>query len=116
MFPFPSSLGILCATNGGATSRNLDNQGWLWGETVGCCVCFSELLGIVTYLDWLMIIVTVLSCASMMFETPNMRLMNEPLLQVSVERLGQTLDGGCTALDNVLPFPLSTLYHQIIDL
>ncbi|KAK2190821.1 hypothetical protein NP493_67g04004 [Ridgeia piscesae] len=42
-----------------------------------------ELLGIVTYLDWLMIIVTVLSCASMMFETPAMRLMNEPLLQIA---------------------------------
>ena len=42
----------------------------------------SKLLGLVTYLDWVMIIVTVLSCASMMMETPNWRVMDAWQLQV----------------------------------
>lgn len=40
-----------------------------------------NLLGLVTYLDWLMILVTSLSCVSMMFETPNNRVMNSRVLQ-----------------------------------
>nr|AGC13755.1 LNALCN-EEEE [Lymnaea stagnalis] len=42
-----------------------------------------KLLGLVTYLDWVMIIVTILSCISMMFETPTNRIMENPLLQVA---------------------------------
>lgn len=38
-------------------------------------------LGLVTYLDWLMICVTTLSCISMMFETPIYRVMETPALQ-----------------------------------
>ncbi|KAG1701408.1 Sodium leak channel non-selective protein [Nymphon striatum] len=41
-----------------------------------------NLLGLVTYLDWFMILVTTLSCLSMMFETPQRRIMNTPALQV----------------------------------
>ncbi|XP_014778996.1 sodium leak channel NALCN [Octopus bimaculoides] len=40
-----------------------------------------KLLGLVTYLDWMMIIVTVLSCISMILETPSYRVENEPKLQ-----------------------------------
>ncbi|XP_063242181.1 sodium leak channel NALCN isoform X2 [Bacillus rossius redtenbacheri] len=40
-------------------------------------------LGLVTYLDWVMIFVTTLSCISMMFETPSYRVMDEPLLQIA---------------------------------
>ncbi|XP_026282051.1 sodium leak channel NALCN isoform X2 [Frankliniella occidentalis] len=40
-------------------------------------------LGLVTYLDWVMICVTTLSCLSMMFETPKYRIMDSPALQVT---------------------------------
>lgn len=43
----------------------------------------SNFLGLVTYLDWLMIFVTTLSCISMMFETPQFRVMEHPVLQVA---------------------------------
>ncbi len=43
---------------------------------------FHKLLGLVTYLDWCMIIVTTLTTLSMMFETPDFRVMNEPILQI----------------------------------
>lgn len=44
---------------------------------------FSNFLGLVTYLDWVMICVTTLSCISMMFETPSYRVMEHPALQVA---------------------------------
>ncbi|KAG8306969.1 hypothetical protein J6590_034514 [Homalodisca vitripennis] len=40
-------------------------------------------LSLVTYLDWVMIWITTLSCISMMFETPNFRVMSTPILQVA---------------------------------
>ncbi|XP_023031061.1 sodium leak channel non-selective protein isoform X1 [Drosophila willistoni] len=40
-------------------------------------------LGLVTYLDWVMIFATTLSCISMMFETPTYRVMNHPTLQIA---------------------------------
>uniref|UniRef100_A0A182MKE2 Ion transport domain-containing protein n=1 Tax=Anopheles culicifacies TaxID=139723 RepID=A0A182MKE2_9DIPT len=40
-------------------------------------------LGLVTYLDWVMIFVTTLSCISMMFETPQYRVMEHVALQVA---------------------------------
>ncbi|XP_067640360.1 sodium leak channel NALCN isoform X2 [Eurosta solidaginis] len=40
-------------------------------------------LGLVTYLDWVMIFVTTLSCISMMFETPSYRVMDHPTLQIA---------------------------------
>ena len=43
---------------------------------------FSKLLGLVNYLDWVMIIVTILSCVSMMMETPTRRITNTWELQV----------------------------------
>ncbi|XP_076062882.1 sodium leak channel non-selective protein na isoform X2 [Oratosquilla oratoria] len=42
-----------------------------------------NLLGLVTYLDWVMILVTTLSCVSMMLETPMNRIMNTPYLQIA---------------------------------
>lgn len=47
----------------------------------------SKLLGLVTYLDWVMIMVTILSCISMAFETPKRRIMNTPELQVNFNSL-----------------------------
>ncbi|XP_050436059.1 sodium leak channel NALCN isoform X2 [Adelges cooleyi] len=44
---------------------------------------FHNFLGLVTYLDWLMILVTTLSCISMMFETPIYQVMNTPALQIA---------------------------------
>nr|VZI50442.1 unnamed protein product [Spirometra erinaceieuropaei] len=41
-----------------------------------------KILGFVTYLDWSMLVVTILSCISMALETPQRRLMNTPELQV----------------------------------
>lgn len=46
------------------------------------CVSCSDLLGLVTYLDWVMIVVTICSCISMMFESPFTRVMQVPTLQV----------------------------------
>ncbi|GAB1610576.1 sodium leak channel non-selective protein-like [Argonauta hians] len=40
-----------------------------------------KLLGLVTYLDWMMIVVTVLSCISMILETPQYCVVNQPMLQ-----------------------------------
>ncbi|XP_058821851.1 sodium leak channel NALCN isoform X1 [Topomyia yanbarensis] len=40
-------------------------------------------LGLVTYLDWVMIFVTTLSCISMMFETPQHRVMEHITLQIA---------------------------------
>ncbi|XP_062711996.1 sodium leak channel NALCN isoform X2 [Aedes albopictus] len=40
-------------------------------------------LGLVTYLDWVMIFVTTLSCISMMFETPQYRVMEHITLQIA---------------------------------
>nr|XP_020754233.1 sodium leak channel non-selective protein [Odocoileus virginianus texanus] len=42
-----------------------------------------DLLGLVTYLDWVMIIVTICSCISMMFESPFRRVMHTPTLQIA---------------------------------
>ncbi|CAH8564757.1 unnamed protein product [Schistosoma haematobium] len=41
-----------------------------------------KFLGLVTYLDWIAIFVTTLSCASMSLETPHFRLMNTPEVQI----------------------------------
>ncbi|XP_063069681.1 sodium leak channel non-selective protein [Engraulis encrasicolus] len=41
-----------------------------------------DLLGMVTYLDWVMIVVTICSCISMMFESPFTRIMHVPTLQI----------------------------------
>ncbi|XP_024938061.1 sodium leak channel non-selective protein isoform X7 [Cephus cinctus] len=40
-------------------------------------------LGLVTYLDWVMICATTFSCISMMFETPRYRVMEVPALQIA---------------------------------
>ncbi|CAF1362403.1 unnamed protein product [Rotaria sp. Silwood1] len=40
-------------------------------------------LGLVTYLDWIMILVTILSTISMSFETPINRVVDQPLLQIA---------------------------------
>ncbi|XP_050361500.1 sodium leak channel NALCN isoform X3 [Nymphalis io] len=44
---------------------------------------FHNFLGLVTYLDWVMIMVTTLSCLSMMFETPTYRVMENFVLQIA---------------------------------
>ncbi|KAI5641499.1 ion transport protein domain-containing protein [Phthorimaea operculella] len=44
---------------------------------------FHNFLGLVTYLDWVMIMVTTLSCLSMMFETPTNRVMENYVLQIA---------------------------------
>lgn len=46
-------------------------------------IVHSNFLGLVTYLDWVMILVTTISCISMMFETPYFRVMEQPILQVA---------------------------------
>ena len=42
-----------------------------------------KLLGLVSYLDWIMIIVTTLATISQLVETPHYRVMNNPELQVA---------------------------------
>uniref|UniRef100_A0A0R3W3J0 Sodium leak channel non-selective protein n=1 Tax=Taenia asiatica TaxID=60517 RepID=A0A0R3W3J0_TAEAS len=41
-----------------------------------------KILGFVTYLDWSMLTITILSCISMSLETPHRRLMNTPELKI----------------------------------
>lgn len=56
------------------------------------CLFFgSDLLGLVTYLDWVMITVTICSCISMMFESPFRRVMHAPTLQVLWRNLSSLL-------------------------
>ncbi|MBN3291680.1 NALCN protein, partial [Polypterus senegalus] len=43
----------------------------------------ADLFGLVTYLDWVMIVVTICSCISMMFESPFTRVMHVPTLQIA---------------------------------
>jgi hypothetical protein len=43
---------------------------------------FYKFLGLVSYLDWIMIAMTIQSCAGMMFETPTKRLVDSIPLQV----------------------------------
>ncbi|CAF1629768.1 unnamed protein product, partial [Adineta ricciae] len=43
----------------------------------------NKFLGLVTYLDWIMILVTILSAVSMSFETPKNRVVDQPLLQIA---------------------------------
>lgn len=40
-------------------------------------------MGLVTYLDWVMILVTTLSCISMMFETPRYRIADNRDIQIA---------------------------------
>jgi hypothetical protein len=42
-----------------------------------------KLLGLVTYLEWVMILVTTLTTISMMFERPDHRVMDWPILQIT---------------------------------
>ncbi|XP_058885039.1 sodium leak channel non-selective protein isoform X1 [Acipenser ruthenus] len=42
-----------------------------------------DLFGLVTYLDWVMIVVTICSCISMMLESPFTRVMHVPTLQIA---------------------------------
>ena len=42
-----------------------------------------KLIGLVSYLDWLMIFMTVGSCVSMMYETPHNRIMNNDNLKIA---------------------------------
>ncbi|XP_076454223.1 sodium leak channel NALCN-like [Babylonia areolata] len=44
---------------------------------------FHKLVGLVTYIDWVMIIITILSCISMMLETPRERMVEKPTLQIA---------------------------------
>lgn len=64
-----------------------------------CSVFGSDLLGLVTYLDWVMIIVTICSCISMMFESPFRRVMHTPTLQVLLPYLTSQLSGETLTYD-----------------
>ena len=48
------------------------------------CLHLSKMFGLVTYLDWIMIMVTIMSCISMLFETPTYRLMDHLALKVCI--------------------------------
>ena len=70
-----------------------------------------ELLGLVPYCDWIMIIITTCSCASMMFETGKQRVDNTPALRVAeytfviamaIELLLKTLADGLVFTPNAL--------------
>lgn len=79
-----------------------------------------NLLGLVSYLDWIMIVITSLSCVSMLFETPVYRVMNEPALQVAeyVFVVSMTIELTLKTLANGLVFTpkaLLSTFAGIVD-
>ena len=65
------------------TNRDSTLEFDLCGEVSKPLWLSSKFLGLVTYLDWIMIIVTIVSSVSMSFETPDNRVVDQPLLQVN---------------------------------
>lgn len=63
--------------------RKYKNNNMYYYISIYIYIVYSNFLGLVTYLDWLMILVTTLSCISMMFETPLYRVMETPALQIA---------------------------------
>ena len=61
--------------------KNKESESIRW-QMFSFIVDFSKFLGLVTYLDWIMILVTILSAISMSFETPANRVVDRPFLQV----------------------------------
>ncbi|KAL4219841.1 hypothetical protein ACF0H5_020252 [Mactra antiquata] len=61
-----------------------------------------KLLGLVTYLDWIMIMVTIMSCVSMMFETPHRRMTDTPSLKYAefVFVIGMSIEMGLKIMAN----------------
>lgn len=76
---------------------------------------FHNLLGLVSYLDWIMIVITTLSCISMMFETPTVRVMNTPALQVAeyVFVVSMTIELTLKTLANGLVFTPKALLSTV---
>lgn len=76
---------------------------------------FHNLLGLVSYLDWIMIVITTLSCVSMMFETPSVRVMNTPALQVAeyVFVVSMTIELTLKTLANGLVFTPKALLSTV---
>lgn len=74
-----------------------------------------NLLGLVSYLDWIMIIITALSCFSMMFETPMVRVMNTPYLQMAeyVFVVSMTIELTLKTLANGLVFTPKALLSTV---
>lgn len=74
-----------------------------------------NLLGLVSYLDWIMIFITTLSCVSMMFETPTVRVMNTPALQVAeyVFIVSMTIELTLKTLANGLVFTPKALLSTV---
>lgn len=74
-----------------------------------------NLLGLVSYLDWIMIIITTLSCISMMFETPVVRVMNTPALQIAeyVFVVSMTIELTLKTLANGLVFTPKALLSTV---
>lgn len=74
-----------------------------------------NLLGLVSYLDWIMIVITTLSCVSMMFETPIVRVMNTPALQVAeyVFVVSMTIELTLKTLANGLVFTPKALLSTV---
>ena len=52
---------------------------------------FHKLLGLVTYLDWIMIFITTLTTISQMFETPEYRVVQKK----KIFRQSLMVDGAC---------------------
>lgn len=74
-----------------------------------------NLLGLVSYLDWIMIVITALSCFSMMFETPMVRVTNTPYLQMAeyVFVVSMTIELTLKTLANGLVFTPKALLSTV---
>jgi len=74
-----------------------------------------KLLSLVTYLDWVMIVITTLSCISMMFETASYRVMTSPKLQIAEYTfvIGMSLEMGLKIMANGLFFTPSAVVRDL---
>ncbi|KAF0306035.1 Sodium leak channel non-selective protein [Amphibalanus amphitrite] len=76
---------------------------------------FHNLLGLVTYLDWAMILITTVSCASMMFESPFFKIQDNWQLQVSeyLFVVGMSIELALKVLADGLLFTPKSLIRDI---
>jgi hypothetical protein len=84
-------------------------------ETISKYKQIQKLLGLVTYLDWVMIIMTTLSCISMMFETSQNLVMLTPNLQIAEYSfvIGMSIEMGLKIMANGLFFTPNAIVRDV---
>ncbi|VDO07851.1 unnamed protein product [Rodentolepis nana] len=73
-----------------------------------------KMMGFITYLDWVMLLITIASCISMSMETPHKRLMNTPELKIGeyIFFVGMTIELGLKVLADGFIFTPNALLRD----